>query len=82
MYFKFHICGELITQLPIAKDINYLTDVEQNTLHEKRIAVSRQINGFIEYPKKTNIPGHKYLYKREQDALTFLNELKNISKRK
>lgn len=44
-------CGELRTQLRIAKALNYLNEKEYSTINDKCISVSKQLAGFINYLK-------------------------------
>jgi four helix bundle protein len=44
-------CGELRTQLRIAKALNYLNENEYNAINDKCISVSKQLAGFINYLK-------------------------------
>ena len=45
-------CGELRTQLKIARMLNYLTEAEYITINEKCISTSKQLAGFIKYLKQ------------------------------
>jgi four helix bundle protein len=45
-------CGELRTQLFIAKEQNYITPELYNSLFEQCISVSKQLKGFINYLEK------------------------------
>jgi four helix bundle protein len=45
-------CGELRTQLTIARNLEYITENEFIDLYEKSSSVSRQIKGFISYLKQ------------------------------
>lgn len=44
-------CGELRTQLKIAKDLNYLNEEEYLKINDKCISVSKQLSGFGTYLK-------------------------------
>ena len=44
-------CGELRTQLKIARNLNYLNEEEFIKINEKCISVSKQLAGFITYLK-------------------------------
>ena len=44
-------CGELRTQLKIAKALNYIKETEYNLLNEKCLSTSKQLAGFITYLK-------------------------------
>ena len=44
-------CGELRTQLKIAKNLNYLNEEEFIILNDKCFSVSKQLGGFITYIK-------------------------------
>lgn len=47
-------CGELRTQLKIARNLNYLDEQTYNTVNEQCLSVSRQLKGFINYLKQYN----------------------------
>jgi len=42
-------CGELRTQLRIALNLNYLSNMDFNNLNEKCLSTSKQLSGFIKY---------------------------------
>jgi four helix bundle protein len=44
-------CGELRTQLKIAKSLNYLSNEDFEVINEKCLSVSKQLSGFINYLK-------------------------------
>jgi four helix bundle protein len=44
-------CGELRTQLKIARNLNYIVEEEYMAINEKCISVSKQLAGFITYLK-------------------------------
>jgi len=82
LYISRGSCGELRSQLSILKDIEYINNQEYENLYIKCKEVSRQINGFIEYLKSSNIPGQKFLSKHNQEAKIFLEELKKYTNQK
>ncbi len=45
-------CGELRTQLMIARNLNYLDENEFMKIHEQCLSTSKQLSGFISYLKK------------------------------
>ena len=45
-------CGELRTQLKIAKSLKYLQEKEFETLNDKCLSTSKQLSGFITYLKQ------------------------------
>ena len=45
-------CGELRTQLKIARILNYLKEEEYTTINEKCISASKQLAGFIKCLKQ------------------------------
>jgi len=47
-------CGELRTQLKIAKALNYIKEKEYTLLNEKCLSTSKQLAGFITYLKNNN----------------------------
>lgn len=50
-------CGELRTQLKIAKSLSYLNDSEFEVLNEKCLSTGKQLAGFINYLKTTKKAG-------------------------
>ncbi len=42
-------CGELRTQLRIASNLNYISNIDYNNLNEKCLSTSKQLSGFIKY---------------------------------
>ena len=46
-------CGELRTQLMIAKNLNYLDEREFVKINEQCLSTSKQLSGFISYLKNT-----------------------------
>ena len=60
LYVARGSCGELRSQLFIAKDLGYLDDNDFDILISSATNVSRQINGFIEYLKTTHFKGQKF----------------------
>ncbi|RKY35433.1 MAG: hypothetical protein DRP78_05450 [Candidatus Omnitrophota bacterium] len=59
-------CGELRSQLFIAKEIGYIDKEQFKQLYNKAKDVSKQINGFIEYLKTTKILGQKFKNKQSR----------------
>jgi four helix bundle protein len=47
-------CGELRTQLKIARVLDYVSEADFNTMNEKCLCVSKQLSGFISYLKNKN----------------------------
>lgn len=47
-------CGELRTQLKIARSLNYINPEDFENINEKCISVSKQLSGFINYLKTKN----------------------------
>ncbi len=47
-------CGELRTQLKIARSLNYLSEEDFEKINEKCLSVSKQLSGFINYLKTKN----------------------------
>lgn len=45
-------CGELRTQLKIARALNYLNEEEYIKINEKALSTSKQLAGFIKYLKQ------------------------------
>ena len=48
-------CGELRTQLKIARMLNYLKEDEYTLINEKCISTSKQLAGFIKYLKQPQL---------------------------
>jgi four helix bundle protein len=42
-------CGELRTQLRIASNLNYISNIEFDILNEKCLSTSKQLSGFSKY---------------------------------
>jgi len=83
LYIARGSCGELRSQLYIAKEIGYLDDNEEfKKLCEATRKVSKQINGFIEYLKEAKILGQKFFDKKLKAQREFLKRLEEIRKRK
>lgn len=53
-------CGETRSQLYRVYDRNYITQEEFNELKEQTLVLSKMINGFIGYLKKSDFKGSKY----------------------
>lgn len=47
-------CGELRTQLELAKRLNYIDNIKFTELNEKCLLTSKQLSGFITYLKNKN----------------------------
>ncbi len=60
LYIAKGSCGELRSQLSIAKDLGFLESDDFSTAIGAALNISKQINGFIEYLKKTSFAGHKF----------------------
>ncbi len=60
LYVAKGSCGELRSQLYIAKDLGYLDNGDSNTLIKSASNTSKQINGFIKYLKTSRFEGQKY----------------------
>jgi four helix bundle protein len=60
LYIARGSCGELRSQITIAKDLGFLDNQRASKLISEAVDISKQINGFIEYLKKTNIRGDKF----------------------
>ena len=53
--------GEIRAQLHIAKDLNYINETEFRNLEEKITTISKMISGFINYIKRSDFKGSKFL---------------------
>ncbi len=60
LYIAKSSCGELRSQLYIAKDLGYLENDYSETLINSAYNTSKQISGFIKYLKNTPFTGEKY----------------------
>ena len=60
LYIAKGSCGELRSQLYIAKDLGYLGKNASETLIKSASNASKQINGFIKYLKTSRFAGHKF----------------------
>ena len=60
LYIARGSCGELRSQMYIARDIGYFDNDNFDTIYSLALKVSKQINGFIKYLKSTNFKGQKY----------------------
>jgi len=81
LYIARGSCGELRSQLFIAKEIGYLDNKEFEELYNVTKRVSKQISGFVEYLKTTNILGQKFHHKQSQEARHFLEQLEKIRRK-
>ncbi|MDR2937901.1 MAG: four helix bundle protein [Prevotellaceae bacterium] len=53
-------CGESRSQLYRALDYSYITQNEFEILQQKTIELSKELKGFIQYLKNTEMRGNKY----------------------
>jgi len=60
LYIAKGSCGELRSQMYIAKDLGYLSNSDSDTLIKSASNTSKQINGFIKYLKASRFTGHKF----------------------
>jgi len=60
LYIAKGSCGELRSQLYIAKDLGYLSNSDSETLIKSASNASKQIYGFIKYLKTSRFAGHKF----------------------
>jgi four helix bundle protein len=60
LYIAKGSCGELRSQLYIAKDLGYLDNGVFETLFKNAYNTSKQISGFIKYLKNAQFPGDKF----------------------
>jgi len=60
LYIAKGSCGELRSQLYIAKDLGYLDNGISETLIKTAYNTSKQISGFIKYLKNTPFTGDKF----------------------
>ncbi|MCD6134936.1 MAG: four helix bundle protein [Candidatus Omnitrophica bacterium] len=60
LYIARGSCGELRSQIRIAEDIGYISHKDSIYIRSLAQDVSRQINGFVEYLKKSSFKGQKF----------------------
>ena len=60
LYIAKGSCGELRSQLYIAKDLGYLSNSASETLIKSASNASKQIYGFLKYLKTSRFAGHKF----------------------
>jgi len=60
LYIAKGSCGELRSQLYIAKDLGYLSNSASETLIKSASNASKQIYGFIKYLKTSRFAGRKF----------------------
>ena len=60
LYIAKGSCGELRSQLYIARDLGYLDNRISEILIKTAYNTSKQISGFIKYPKNSQFPGDKF----------------------
>jgi len=60
LYIAKGSCGELRSQIHIAKDIGYFNMTKFKELYNLSLKINRQINGLIEYLKSSPGKGQKY----------------------
>jgi len=60
LYIAKGSCGELRSQLFIAKDLGYLDNDDSETLINSAYNTSKQISGLIKYLKNTQFKGDKF----------------------
>lgn len=60
LYVAKGSCGELRSQLFIARALGYIGDNDFKILSNSASDVSKQINGFVEYLKTSKFKGHKF----------------------
>ena len=60
LYIAKGSCGELRSQLYIAKDLGYLGKSASETLIKSASNASKQIYGFLKYLKTSRFAGHKF----------------------
>jgi four helix bundle protein len=65
-------CGEIRSQLYIARDQEYLTDADFEVLVEEAKSISRLIAGLMKYIRQSGVGGFKY--KKQTDPTNLLRE--------
>jgi len=60
LYIAKGSCGELRSQLFIARDVGYIDNNDFKVLLDSATNVSKQMSGFIEYLKTTKFKGQKF----------------------
>ena len=60
LYIAKGSCGEVRAQLYIAKDQNYITQEQFQTLTHQTLRISKMLAGFIAYLQRSTYKGAKY----------------------
>lgn len=60
LYIAKASCGEVRAQMTFAKDRDYISQTEFESLYKNLISSSNQISGFIKYLRKSEIKGTKF----------------------
>lgn len=58
-------CGEVRSQLYIARDVGYLDDQTYERLHKEATRVSELVSGLMRYLRRSNHPGPKFTRPRK-----------------
>ncbi|MBN2654235.1 MAG: four helix bundle protein [Nitrospirae bacterium] len=80
LYISKGSCGEVRSQIYIARELGYLPDKDFQSCAAMCREVSAQLSGFISYLKGSNLKGEKFrtAYKsRAEEMEEFLKEFKN-----
>ncbi|MBL4624401.1 MAG: four helix bundle protein [Flavobacteriales bacterium] len=77
--FSTGSCGESRSQLYRIYDRSFISKEKFTELNEKTLSLSKQLNGFIGYLKKTDIKGYKKGYKFQEDQAGYLVSQSQIS---
>lgn len=60
LYIAKASCGEVRAQMTFAKDRDYISQTEFESLFKNLISLSNQISGFIKYLRRSEIKGSKF----------------------
>lgn len=80
LYVAKGSCGEVRSQLAIAKDIGYIANESFVKHYELCLDTSRQINGLIEYMKDVKMKGQKFQTTQDKSREAFLKLLAQYNK--
>jgi four helix bundle protein len=60
LYIAKASCGEVRAQMAFAKDRDYISQTDFESVYKNLVSLSNQISGFIKYLRNSEIKGSKY----------------------